>query len=255
MTKRILLEVCTDSVDGCVTAQQGGADRIELNAALFLGGLTPSLGLLQEARQRVTLPIVAMVRPRPGGFCYNEAEFAVMQRDVELLLAEGVQGIVFGVLTPDGEIDVARCRQLIKLLQTHDSRVETIFHRAFDLTPNPIQALDQLVALGITRLLTSGQSANSLAGAKNIAHYREHVKDRLQILPGAGITRNTVADLLTRTGCAQVHGSFSGAGIDPSAALRPELGFGLPGRPASEYFTPELAHVAAVRRILDGDAE
>src|SRR5580658_9821624 len=111
----IKLEICTASVEDCVRAERGGADRVELNCALMLGGLTPSLGALRESRAAVRLPIIAMIRPRPAGFCYSRAEFAVMQRDAETALAEGADGIAFGILTATGAVDVKRCRALVKL--------------------------------------------------------------------------------------------------------------------------------------------
>src|SRR5580693_9290453 len=126
MSRAIKLEICTASVEDCVKAERGGADRVELNCALMLGGLTPSLGALREARAAVRLPIIAMIRPRPAGFCYSRAEFTVMQHDAETALAEKADGIAFGILTSTGEVDVRRCRQMVKLA----SGRQAVFHRA-----------------------------------------------------------------------------------------------------------------------------
>src|SRR5690625_1797151 len=122
----VLIEVFCGSVDDCVAAEAGGADRIELNSAMFLGGLTPSVGTLVEARRRVDVPIVTMVRPRAGGFCYTDSEMRVMEHDVRVMLDNGADGIVFGILNEDGTVDKARCERVVKLVGDK----EAIFHRA-----------------------------------------------------------------------------------------------------------------------------
>ena len=123
MADRVLLEVCIASVDDAIAAQSGGADRLEVNCALALGGLTPSAGLFAEVRRQVKLPLIAMVRPRPGGFCYSPAEFDVMLRDADELIAAGADGLAFGVLTNGGEIDVERCRRLPQTLRRSRGRI------------------------------------------------------------------------------------------------------------------------------------
>src|SRR5271156_3065542 len=137
----ITLEICTASVEDCVKAERGGADRVELNCALMLGGLTPSLGALRESRASGPLPIIAMIRPRPAGFCYSRSEFAVMPRGTETALAEGANGIAFGILTAAGAVDLKRCRQMVKLAAGR----QAVFHRAFDVVKNPLAALEQLI--------------------------------------------------------------------------------------------------------------
>ena len=158
---RIKLEICTASAEDCAVAEQSGADRVELNCALMLGGLTPSLGALREARAAIRIPLIAMIRPRAGGFCYSASDFKVMQRDVEAALAEGADGIAFGILTPNGTIDLERCRQIVKLAAGR----QIVFHRAFDVVPEPLTALDQLIDLGVTRVMTSGQETSAYNGA------------------------------------------------------------------------------------------
>ncbi len=153
----ILLEAIATSPEDCAAIEQGGGNRIELTSALGLGGLTPSLGLLIEARSTTRLPIMVMIRPCAGGFCYTRGEFAVMQRDVDLALANGANGIVFGILTADGAVDGPRIRQLVDQAK---GKV-TVFHRAIDVTPDPLRTLDMLIELGVTRVLTSGQAPNA----------------------------------------------------------------------------------------------
>src|SRR5262245_17457027 len=178
MTTRrpILLEVAIASVEDAQTAQEGGADRVELNAALALGGLTPSLALLGEARQAVSLPLVVMARPRPGGFCYSAAEFRVLLRDIEIALSHGADGIAFGVLTDGGAIDLDRCRQAVRLIGDRAA----VFHRAFDVTPDPHTALEQLIDLGVKRVMTSGQEENAYQGTSRIAKLVEQARGRIE---------------------------------------------------------------------------
>lgn len=244
---RILLEVCTSSADDCAAAERGGADRLELTCALMLGGLTPSLGALREARATTKLPIIAMIRPRPGGFCYSAVEFATMLRDMEIALAEGAAGIAFGVLTPTGAIDRERCARLAKLAAGR----QIVFHRAFDVTPEPLTALDRLIDLGVTRVMTSGQEASAYNGAANIANYINHAAGRIEVLPAGGINRFTVADVVKRTGCNQVHASLSKASCDTSVSARPQVSFGGTLKPPEDEFTVTDSNaVADLRKAL-----
>lgn len=241
-SRRILLEVCIASADDAVAARDGGADRLELNAALQLGGLTPSMGALLEVKRRVELPVVAMVRPRAGGFCYTEGDYDVMVRDAETLLDRGADGLAFGVLTAGGEVDIGRNRRLVGLIQPGR---DAVFHRAFDATPDPFAALEALIELGFRRVLTSGQQASAPLGAALIAELIRRAAGRIEVLPGAGINAETVADLVARTGCDQVHGSLSETMGDTSPSGRPWLGFGVPSRTSR-------AMVAGVVEVLRG---
>lgn len=244
---RIKLEICTTSAEDCAVAEQNGADRVELNCALMLGGLTPSLGALREARAAICIPLIAMIRPRAGGFCYSASDFKVMQRDAEAALAEGADGIAFGILTPTGTIDLERCRQIMKLAAGR----QAVFHRAFDVVPEPLTALDQLMDLGVTRVMTSGQETSAYNGAANIAQYLRHAAGRLEILPAGGINRFTVADVVSRTGCDQVHASLSTASKDRSVAARPQVSFGGTLKPPEDEFSvTDRAAVATLRQAL-----
>src|SRR3954454_11031010 len=193
----ILLEICCGSIDDAIQAQAGGAKRVELCSALFLGGLTPSIGTMQSARQQVRIPIMAMVRPRGGGFCYSDAEFATMERDAEAFVAAGADGLVFGIVNANGTIDKKRPRRLRDIAGAK----QTVFHRAFDVTPDPLLAVDELIALGITRILTSGQQDTVSEGADLVRKLIQYAGDRIEILPGGGIKAYNVADVIARTGC------------------------------------------------------
>ena len=245
----ILLEICTASLDDAIAAQAGGAERIELNSSLLQGGLTPSLGTLIETRQRLTIPIMCMVRPRGGGFCYTEHELTVMERDVELAVAHGADGVVFGVLTADGEIDLPRNRRLLARMGT----AQPVFHRAFDVTPDPFLALEQLIDLGVTRVMTSGQEENVYNGSALIRQLIEHAAGRIEILPGGGINAFNLNDILQRTGASQVHLPVSRTLADLSTAARPHVFFGGALRPPEDQFdTTARDGVAAIKALLRG---
>lgn len=245
--KKILLEICAASLEDCLAAQEGGADRVELNSALLLGGLTPSFGLLQEVRHALRIPIIVMIRPRPAGFCYSVAEFTVMQRDIESALAHGADGIAFGILHEDGMIDQPRCARIIQQAAGR----EIVFHRAFDVTPDATVALEQLIDLGVTRVLTSGQESSAYNGAAKIAELIRQAAGRIQILPAGGINRFTIADILARTGCEQVHASLTMPRSDASTRSRPQIKFGNAAFSDEEkYFVTNRAAVEELRGVF-----
>ena len=243
----ITIEICTASADDCVAAEQGGADRVELNCALMLGGLTPSMGSLRESRTAVSIPIITMIRPRAGGFCYGDREFAVMMRDAEACLAEGASGIAFGILNADGSVDMDRCRRLAKLAKGR----QKVFHRAFDVVPDPLGTLDRLIDIGITRVMTSGQEASDYNGAANIIEYIRRAAGRIEILPAGGINRFTIGDVVNRTGCDQIHASLTTTQRDDSVNSRPQVSFGGVLRPPEEKFPVTDGHaVTTLRKML-----
>lgn len=214
---RVRVEVAVATLADAQTAQAAGADRLELNAALELGGLTPSLGTLVEVKCATSLPVVVMIRPRPGGFAYSDAEFRTMQRDADVALSHGADALAFGVLTGDRTIDLGRAREFVR--QAGGSPI--VFHRAFDLTADPLVALDQLIDMGVTRVLTSGQQISAPAGTGMIRRLIERSAGRIEVLPGGGIGPGNVTDLIARTGATQVHGSFSAEASDPAEPVCP----------------------------------
>jgi copper homeostasis protein len=242
---RIFLEICCGSIDDALQAQEGGADRIELCSALFLGGLTPSLGTIRYARERLRIPIIAMVRPRGGGFCYTDAEFATMERDAEAAIANGADGVVFGILTPEGEIDIERTRRMKGIIGDRQS----VFHRAFDVTPHPFRALDQLVDLGIARILTSGQQDTVPEGADLIRRLIDHARGRIEILPGGGIKLWNLPDVVARTGCTQVHLTAFRTVVDSSTRQAPHVTFGGALYPPEDSYS--MTDARLVQEIMD----
>lgn len=241
-----LLEICCGSIDDAIQAEHGGADRVELCSALFLGGLTPSAGTLDEARARLKIPIIAMVRPRGGGFCYTDAEFASMERDTDIALSRGADGVVFGILGPDGTVDVERTRRIRQRI----GKSQAVFHRAFDVTPDPSRALEELIDLGITRILTSGQKNSVMEGAELIRRLIEQAKDRIEILPGGGILPYQIPEVLARTGCRQIHLVTWATHTDVSTHARPEVTFGGALYPPEDRY--QVTDAALVRQIASG---
>jgi copper homeostasis protein len=201
--KKILVEVCCGSADDVIEAKKAGADRVELNSDLFHGGLTPTVGSLLVAKLETGMKIMTMIRPREGGFCYTEAEFAVAIEDAKQLLANGSDGLVFGFLHTDGTIDVKRTAILANL--AYSAGKEAVFHRAIDVVPDWKQALDLLIDLNITRVLTSGQEADVSNGTETVREMIRYATGRIQILPGAGITARNYQRIVAETGTDQIH--------------------------------------------------
>ena len=201
--KNILLEVCCGSADDVIEAWKAGADRVELNSNLFHGGLTPTIGSLIVAKRETKIPVMTMVRPREGGFCYTETEFRVCTEDAEMLLKNGADGLVFGFLTAEGRINLERTRRVAEIAQRAGK--ETVFHRAIDVVPDWKEAIDQLAELGITRILTSGQSPDVSDATDTIREMIAYAGERIQILPGAGITMRNIRRVAEETGAGQLH--------------------------------------------------
>jgi len=244
---KTLLEVCCGSLPDAVAAERGGADRVELCSALFLGGLTPSWATIQEVKARLRIPFVVLLRPRSGGFCYSQEEMRVLERDAELAIASGAEGIVVGILQPDGRLDTERCKRIRKIAGAK----EIVFHRAFDVVPDPMRTLDEVIDLGFTRVLTSGQSKSALEGVELIKRLIDHARNRIEILPGSGIRPENVRELIELSGCDQVHMTASRICQDASTQGRPEITFGAPGAPSENFYqcTDEIV-VRETARIL-----
>lgn len=245
----VTLEICCATLADVENAYRGGADRIELNSAFPLGGLTPTLGVLRLARKRCPLPIAAMIRPRAGGFCYTESEFETMVADAGLLLEEGVEAIVFGCLTRDKLVDMEKTRILTDL--AHSYGREAVFHKAFDCIADQDAALQQLICLGVDRVLTSAGGKSAPSQAEKLAHFVATFGKRIAILPGGGIRPGNAKALVTQTGVTQIHSSCGGFLEDPtvegnavSYAYRQDIAPQL-------YETVDTQQVTALREALD----
>jgi copper homeostasis protein len=183
MQDEILIEVCVDSVASAVAAERGGAKRIELCGDLIEGGITPSAGMIELVRARVSIALQVMIRPRGGDFYYTDDEFEIMQRDIENARKLGADGVVFGILNADGTVDTQRCQRLVALAQP----LNVTFHRAFDMTADLFRALEDVFDTGANRILTSGGQPTALEGLPPIAGLVKAAKGRIAIMPGGGV--------------------------------------------------------------------
>ncbi|TMJ41893.1 MAG: copper homeostasis protein CutC [Alphaproteobacteria bacterium] len=206
----MIYEICVDSVAGVSAAKAAGAHRVELCGDLLEGGTTPSRGMIRQARTIAGIGLQVIIRPRGGDFLFDDDEFAVMQGDIETARAEGADGVVIGLLTPEGVIDAARTRELIAQARP----LSVTFHRAFDMTRDPFEALEALVGLGVDRVLTSGQEASVLEGLPLITELIRRAGDRIIIMPGGGITKRSVDRIIAAAKPREIH----------FAALEPEAG-------------------------------
>ena len=198
------LEVCCGDLESAQAAARGGAQRIELCSALSADGLTPSLGLIEASRQIAGLRLHVLIRPREGDFVYNEGEFQVMEEDIRRAHEAGADGVVIGALTSEGEIDVPHCRKLVEAA----SGMQVTFHRAFDQCKDPMKGLEQIIEMGCTRVLTSGQAPTAEAGIPLLKQFVEQAGNRLIILPGAGVNAQNAQSILEATGAQEIHGSL-----------------------------------------------
>jgi renalase len=243
---RLTLEIAVSTPEEAVAAVNAGADRLELASGLELGGLTPSLGLFTRVRELVSVPVWVLLRPRAGGFEYTRDEFEVVVRDAQSFLAAGADGLVFGALEPSGRVDEQPCRRLLDL-----AKGRIAFHRAFDFTPDPAEALKRLIALGCKRILTSGGARTALEGVTRIAEWINQSANRITVMPGGGIRPDTVADLVRETGCVEIHAAARSLQEDSrlslNLALAPSMGADEKGRLSAT----NVDLVARLRRELD----
>jgi copper homeostasis protein len=200
-SQTILVEVCVDTLASAIAAQTGGASRIELCSALSEGGLTPSAGTISQVRKLLSHGIFVMIRPRAGNFVYSANDFDIMLKDIFTACEHGADGIVAGILNPDGTVDVVRTRQLVEAA----SPLPVTFHRAFDLTPDPYKAMEEIITCGCKRILTSGQQSKAIDGQELIYKLIRQAGERLIIMPGSGVNEQNVADLIRTTGAKEVH--------------------------------------------------
>lgn len=239
----IAVEICIDSVEGALAAQAGGANRVELCDNLVEGGTTPSSGMIRTVRKQLSIALNVIIRPRGGDFCYTDHEFAVMQADVEQAKALGADGVVIGLLHPDGRVDVERTAQLVTLARP----LSVTFHRAFDMSVDPHQALAELMALGMDRVLTSGAAADAAAGLGLIAALVKQAAGKIVIMAGGGVNAENARQIVADSGVREIHLSARSPIHSPMRYRNERIYMGLPGLPEYERKTTD---VALVRRTV-----
>lgn len=238
-------EVCTDSVAGVIAAEAGGAQRVELCADLLEGGVTPSIGAIEAAvRVRTGIGVHVLIRPRGGDFVFSPLEVSIMERDIVAAREAGVQGVVVGALTPDGEVD----RPAIERLLAAAGGLSTTFHRAFDMTADPFRALEVLIELGFDRLLTSGRETSALEGSPLIADLVRRAGERLIIMPGCGVNERNVHRILAETGCREFHATAFEAEDGPARYRNPVPAMG--GALSQDEYRRKVTSAPLVARTI-----
>lgn len=222
--REITVELCVGGIDDVALAASRAVDRIELNGGMAVGGLTPTSALATTAREIFPGPIIAMVRPREGGFVYSAAEFRLMLQEGERLLQIGIEGLATGFLTPHNQIDTVRCAEFRSAFPT----ATLVFHKAFDFVSDRSTALQQLIDCGVHRVLTSGGARTAMEGATELSRLQQLAGDQIEILPGGGIRAENIVSLIRATGIRQIHSAAREVATETSA-YSTSMGLGMPG--------------------------
>lgn len=202
----MLLEICANSFLSAANAAEAGVERIELCQELQVGGITPSAGLIKQVVDKLDIAVCVLIRPRAGNFVYSDEEFEIMKTDIQLCRELGCDGVVSGVLLPDGNLDVERTRALVE----QAGPLTFVFHRAFDVATNPTTAFSQLIDMGVDRILSSGGKSSALEGLDNLRNWQKEAGNSLSFMPGGGINANNIS-LFREAGFTQIHTSASTA--------------------------------------------
>ena len=197
----MIIEIVVFNIESAINAQLGGANRIELCDNPGEGGTTPSFGVIEQAKKNLSIDVYVMIRPRGGDFSYSDYEFAAMQRDIEMCKQLKVEGVVFGILDSDGRIDRERNKKLIELARP----MKVTCHRAFDMTRDPLEALEDCISVGFDRILTSGQQTQAIKGVDLIRKLNQQANSRIVIMPGSGVNEENVGELVSKTGVKEIH--------------------------------------------------
>jgi len=243
------LEIVVYNIESALKAQEGGADRIELCDNPGEGGTTPSFGIIESVRQNVNLDVYVMIRPRGGDFHYTNYEFHSMKRDIYQCQRISVDGIVFGILNADGTLDKKRCKELIDKARP----LKVTCHRAFDMTRDPFEALEDCIEVGFDRILTSGHRTSALLGADLIGELIKKANGRIAIMPGSGVNENTVEEIVRKTGATEIHFSAT-AFRDSAMQYRNPAIAGMGSEEGSEfkYRTVDPQRVRTIRKLAEG---
>ncbi len=246
MKKRIL-EVCVDSVESAFSAVKGGADRLEVCSDLVIGGTTPDPGIFRQMRAFSDIPMHVLIRPRSGDFLYTDAEFAAILSDMKMFIDLGADGIVTGCLTPDGELDVERMRQI----RNAADRKHLTLHRAFDMAKDPYRTLDDAISVGVDTILTSGQKNSCTEGIDLIRELCSAAAERVDIMAGSGVNAAVIDRFLSETDVTSFHMSGKTAADSAMRFRRSGVNMGIPGMDEYEIFRTCEARIREAKIILN----
>jgi copper homeostasis protein len=239
------LEICVDSIESAVIAQNAGADRVELCNNLTEGGTTPGFGTIASARNNLTIGLNVIIRPRGGDFLYSDPEYDIMRRDIEICGEIGVDGIVLGILRADGTIDLDRTAKLIEFAYPMSST----FHRAFDMCNDPFNGIEDVIASGANRLLTAGQTNKAIEGVELISQLIQQAEKRIIIMPGSGINELNIADIASKTGAFEFH--LTGRKAIESEMIFRKQNISMGGNNGIHEFSRKVADPDMIRSIIN----
>jgi copper homeostasis protein len=244
----MILEACVNSAISAIEARKGGADRVELCENLHDGGTTPCAGSIWFARKKLRIGLFVMIRPRGGDFLYSDEEFEIMQEDIRMARKLGADGVVTGILLPDGTIDVNRMKTLAGLARP----MGITCHRAFDMTSDPFQAMEQLIELGFDRILTSGQQPTAPQGAPLIRELIIRSAGRIVIMPGSGVKEHNVEALIRATGATEVHIHLDKQEASRMTFKQPSVYMGNPDQSEFEHTLTDRERISRLRSAVFG---
>lgn len=240
-------EIVVYNIESALRAQEGGADRIELCANPAEGGTTPSYGVIEVVRQNVSLDVYVMIRPRGGDFLYSNYEFHAMKRDVIQCQRLSVDGVVFGILNADGTIDKKRCKELIDKARP----LKVTCHRAFDMTRDPFEALEDCIEVGFDRILTSGQEKTAFEGVSLLRALQEKANGRIAIMPGSGVNETNIKELIRETQVQEIHFSAATSHSGKMTFINPRIGsMGIPGESVYAIRVVDPAIIRKLRALV-----
>jgi len=241
---QFLLEICADSADSAIIAQEAGAQRIELCDSLIEGGITPSAGKIESVRQNIDIALHVIIRPRGGDFLYTGVEYDIMRRDIERCGEAGADGIVLGILTPEGNIDIERSARLIEEARP----MSVTFHRAFDMCIDPYRGIEDVIAAGADRILTSGQMNDAPSGAAIISDLVKKAGSEIIIMPGGGLNLSNIKKVAEITGAQEFH--LTGRKSIESSMLFRRKGISMGGNTSDDEFKQKLADPQVIKNII-----
>lgn len=244
---KFILEACVDSLESALAAANGGADRLELCGNLIIGGTTPDQWLFQEIRKKTDIRIHVLIRPRFGDFCYSDSEFFIMKKNIEEFRSLGAEGVVIGILKPDGSLNVPQMKELIKAADG----MSVTLHRAFDVCRDPMKTMEEAIDLGIDTILTSGQTNHCLDGAELLKTLKEKAGERIVIQAGSGVDAEAIRKLYPLTGVEAYHMSGKKTLESRMEYRKTGVSMGLPSFSEFEIWQTDEEKIRAARKALE----